>query len=190
MLLANRSQCNQQRSSIVNQMFQLFSPESIASEDTEIIETRKRLWFYFHFCCIKKNICVYIYVYVYIFLLVYKKCSVYICYKYMFHSLNINSCAFLLPGNTTLICKIICKFFPDTFAALAGLWALVLDNDFHDSVGISFLQYPSIISPVSGPSWATNVGQKYTLPMSDSFLSQLWSVSTASVIAFEFCLVW
>ena len=34
MLLANRSQCNQQPSSTVNQMFQPFSPESIDSQDT------------------------------------------------------------------------------------------------------------------------------------------------------------
>ena len=74
--------------------------------------------------------------------------------------------------NSSLIC----------FASLAELQALVLDNDFHNSQGISFLQDLSLISPVSGSSRLTNVGEKYTLPISESFLSQLWSVSTASVI--------
>ena len=40
MVLANRFQWNQ---STVNQMFQSFSPESIDSHDTQIIETRKGL---------------------------------------------------------------------------------------------------------------------------------------------------
>ena len=43
MLLANRFQCNQQASSTVNQMFQPFSPASIDSQDTLIIQTRKGL---------------------------------------------------------------------------------------------------------------------------------------------------
>ena len=43
MLLANRFQYNQQASPTVNQMFQSFSPESIHSQDTYIIETRKGL---------------------------------------------------------------------------------------------------------------------------------------------------
>ena len=42
----------------------------------------------------------------------------------------------------------------------------MLDNDFHDAVGISFLQDPSIISTVSGSSRSTNVGEKYTFPIS------------------------
>ena len=43
MVLANRFKCNQQASSTVNQMLQAFLPESIDSQDTEIIETRKGL---------------------------------------------------------------------------------------------------------------------------------------------------
>ena len=43
MLLANCFLCNQQASSTVNQIFQPFSPESIDSQDTQIIKTRKGL---------------------------------------------------------------------------------------------------------------------------------------------------
>ena len=120
MLLANRFQCNQQASSTVNQMFQRFSPASIESQDTLIIQTRKGLWFYFHFCCVKKNICVYIYVYVYIISTCIQKSIMFILFhKYMFNCLNINSCAFPLPWNTTR--KVICKFFLDTFCFVSRI---------------------------------------------------------------------
>ena len=55
MLLANCFQCNQQASSTVNQMFQPFSPESIDSKDTQIIETRKRTMILFSLLLCKKE---------------------------------------------------------------------------------------------------------------------------------------
>ena len=84
MLLANCFQCNQQASLTANQVFQPFSPQSIDSEDTQIIETRKGLWFYFHFCCVKKNICVTFKFTFTFFLPVYKKSCLYLLQTQVF----------------------------------------------------------------------------------------------------------